>query len=86
MTALPALLLPVCAYTAEQLSPSQRFPPHIGAIAVTYPVQMLNVISMPKPAIRKSNRRPRTSTRKAEQQIDTKKHQIVKPPLMTDWS
>lgn len=52
----------------------------------TYPVQMLNVTNIPTPAIKNNIRRPRTSTKKEEQQIDTKKHQIVKAPLIMDWS
>lgn len=52
----------------------------------TYPVQILKLINMPTPAIMNNFRQPRTSTRKDEQQIATKKDQIVSAPLIIDWS
>lgn len=51
-----------------------------------YPVHTLKLISIPTPAIKNSFRLPRTSTRNEEQQIATKKHQIVRAPLIMDWS
>lgn len=68
---------------AKTAEPALELP--VCAYTALQAVQTLKAISMPTPALRKSVRRPMRSTRKAQPR-ETRKHQMVSPPLINAWS
>lgn len=65
---------------AKTAEPALEFP--VCAYTALQAVQIVKAINMPTPAIKNRVRRPTRSTRKAQPR-ETRKHQIVRPPLMS---